>query len=287
MAGKKNGSPNKFGQCALTLKEGKYVDSHIIPKALTKADGLAPGLTQYQFGKIEKRFSSWYDPALVIREGEDILSAYDSWGIKKLRELRLVWSGWGHQTEIIDQHKIHDKFGIRLISGHDWKNLRVFFLSILWRAAASKRVEFKEITIPNNELELLRKMVVDGNPESLFFYPITLTQISTRGLNHNHGPIADRMKIPSLKETGKPWFMPYFRFYMDGLIVNFSRLSEEKNKYLNLGSQWVGSDKENLLISTVSWDISSQKLNMDITLSEAFLGRPLYEIRSGPFGKYK
>ena len=61
------------GVCRLTLAHGKYVKSHIVPKALTPKD--VPGGPMFQsdgHDRPKKRFDSWYDQRLVIRKGEDI-----------------------------------------------------------------------------------------------------------------------------------------------------------------------------------------------------------------------
>jgi hypothetical protein len=74
------------GTCRLTGTKGKFVKSHLIPKALTRPE--EPGLPLIQGGsgkRARKRWDSWYDSELVTREGEDILSALDDWAIRYLR----------------------------------------------------------------------------------------------------------------------------------------------------------------------------------------------------------
>lgn len=44
--------------------------------------------------------------------------------------------------------------------GLDAARLRLFFLSLLWRAAASTRGEFAAITLPPDDLEHLRRIVL-------------------------------------------------------------------------------------------------------------------------------
>ena len=124
-------------------------DSHIIPEALTRPSVRGSPLLQYGDGAHPtRRWSSWYDPQLVTAEGEKYLSDLDTWAIAQLREHKLVWSGWGTETDLGMHHTpINNIFGIRKIEGIDTKRLRLFFLSLLWRAAASSRYEFKEISV--------------------------------------------------------------------------------------------------------------------------------------------
>lgn len=267
----------------MTRTKGVFVDSHLLPKALTKADGLGPGLLEFGYGRTTRRFSSWYDQRLVTKAGEDILSSYDDWAISLLRRYKLVWSGWGPIQRLEDHLSVGQGAGMRVLKGGDWKRLRLFFLSLLWRGAASDRQEFNEITIPDRDLEQLRLMVLDRNPVPLEFYPISLTQLSTLGRFHNHAPIADVKAIPNLDDAGTTWNMPYFRFYLDGLIAHISRLPPKRNKELDLGAQWVGSHDENLIVSTVPWEGSAQQQNGIIVTAEAMLGRPLWELGKGPF----
>ncbi|MDX0563334.1 hypothetical protein GOD83_04505 [Sinorhizobium medicae] len=132
-------------------------------------------------------------------------------------------------------------------------------------------------------LEQLRLMVLNEDPYPLEFYPVSLTQLSTLGDNHNHSPFADVKRIPNLDEAGSTGDMPFFRFYLDGLILHIWRLSPPKNKRLVLGPQWVGSHDDDLKVSTVPWEGSSQKENLSIIITEAMLGRPLWELEAGPF----
>lgn len=274
-----------MGMCKLTQTRGKFTRSHILPKALTRAEGLAPGLTQYGQGKAERRSSSWYDPAMVTEAGEKILSNYDDWGIKTLREYKMVWSGWGPMESLSD---------VRFIPGTPWgqrkiefrdvevpRRLRLFLLSILWRAAATVRSEFAEITLSSEHLEKLRAMVLKEEPEPLDFYPATLVQLSTLGTRHNMAPIASTKQIPPVGEKAG-WNEPIFRFMIDGLIIHFSRLSIEENAAKDLGRLRVGNGNA-LTLNTVRYEDSAEAQNMEIVMLEAALGRPLFEISGGAF----
>lgn len=276
---------SREGYCKLTKSYGKFVDSHILPKALTRADGLALGLLQIGQGRKDRRWSSWYDPALVIEEGETILSEYDNWAIATLRKHKMVWSGWGPMQALSDVVPIPGvPWGYRIIKSEDsdeFKRLRLFFLSLLWRAAASDRKEFDEIVLPSDHLEILRKMVLDRVSEPLDFYPATLTQLSTLGVRHNQTPITITKNVPSM--GGNPgWEEPAFRFFIDGLIIHFSRLSIEENAARDLSPMQVGCANR-LTVSTVPYESSSQAKNLAIVSLESELGKPLPEPPYRPF----
>lgn len=153
--------------CRLTGTPGTYVDSHIIPRALTRLSSEGEKWIEAGIGLgMKRRPDSWYDSNLVTRAGEDILSDIDSKAIDELRRHRLVWSGWGlddrlRNDELISAagHASH-----RLIRLARPDVLRVFFLSLLWRAAASTRPEFSDVVVSASDLEDLRVRVLTQDP---------------------------------------------------------------------------------------------------------------------------
>jgi hypothetical protein len=74
------------------------------------------------------------------------------------------------------------------------KNLRLFFLSLLWRAAQTKHAGFREIRMDPLSLEKLRKIVngdIEGHPSD---FPIVLVLLTTAGPPQNLTPLAKRFK---------------------------------------------------------------------------------------------
>jgi hypothetical protein len=249
--------PMEYGICRLTKKYGKFVKSHILPKALTRPE--APGQPFEQGGKGTRpvrRWDSWYDSHLVIREGEDILRDLDTWAIRELRNERLVWSGWGTTQRLEADQLIVDEtkgWGVRTILVAKPLKLRLFFLSLLWRAAESDLMEFEDISIPEHDREFLRLCILNNDPGPISFYQIQLTQLSTKGIIHNHTPIITTKTIPSF--DGQPdRHEQICRFYIDGLIIHFRLEPAVENK---LGDIVVGNSK-NLSVTTVPFEGSTQ-----------------------------
>ncbi len=263
------------------------MDSHLLPKSLTKAEGLGPGLIQHGSGRKTKRFSSWYDKRLVTEAGESILERIDDRGIALLRKYKLIWSGWGPMSRLISPDDNVSDGGTQRVVTFDCRaeadEIRLFLLSILWRAAATDRPEFSEIELAEKDLEKLRAMVVQGATSPLYFFPSTLIQLSTIGLRHNHAPIAQTKWIPAVKDI-KEREEPIFRFYFDGLIVHFSRLPPTENMELGLERFWVGGE-EQLSVLTVPFHQSAQLDNLRIVMAEGELGRPLWELGRGAFDR--
>lgn len=255
--------------CKLTGESGKYVDSHLIPKALTRPE--EPGQSFLEAGRGRRpirRPSSWYDNQLVTEQGEKILSAIDDWAIRKLRQHFLVWSGWEPIVELPDIKPIQGTgWGMRILIDPEWPKLRLFFLSLLWRAASSSRPEFDEVELPPDHVQRLGELVASGNSEPISFYPIQLTQLSTIGRIHNQTPFRDTKSIPAV--AGLPEHqVPIIRFYFDGLIAHFDMRPEKEIEALDLGKLVLGCE-ESLIVPTVTYEQSFQRENMETIIREA------------------
>jgi hypothetical protein len=224
-----------------------------------------------------KRWSSWYDEELVVQDGEDILSRLDNWAIVTLRAHRLVWSGWGAET-YVPVRRMPPKLGrltYRTVSGIDLQRLRLFFLSLLWRAAATTRPEFAEIVLPAADLDKLGRMVIENNSTPVDFYPMALVQLSTRGPPHNLGPIAEQKPIPNLPGLGHQ-NRPFFRFYLDGLIAHVDRQASADIR--ELGPFIIGNG-ESLFVHTIPYERSWQLRNLIHVMSESL---PRHSSSSNP-----
>lgn len=138
---------------------------------------------------------------MVIRKGEDILSELDDFAVKEFFKHHMVWRSWGNHIQLLelpnpyDVHRLntHDalqpnlednpvsSYGFRTTKGIDPIKLRLFCLSLLWRAATSDLFEMSEIVLPKEELEFLRNLLVNRDPDPITFYPARVVQLSTRG----------------------------------------------------------------------------------------------------------
>lgn len=261
----------KFGVCRLTGMSGEYVELHILPKALTRPKEAGIPFTQGGEGRRPiRRWSSWTDTSLVIRKGEDILEALDTWAIAVLRANQLVWSGWGDADALPADQTILDaeKRGFRSIGGVDQDQMRLFLLSLLWRAAASEIPEMSQVRMPEADLQFLRSLLVTGDPGPISFYPAQMIQLSTRGPTHNHTPIATTKSIPSLIDETPEMEIPIYRFYLDGLIIHFHRHASDDGYTASLADLVVGASSK-FIVTTIPYDISFQGENLRRMREEA------------------
>lgn len=250
-----------FGRCKLTLKSGTYVDSHIVPQGFTRPD---PGQHFIEGGlgrRLTRRPGSWYDPRLVIRKGEDLLEDLDNFAIDVLRNNFVVWGGWGQATRLpCPEADLVGGYGVRRISNVDTRRLRLFFLSLMWRTAASNRPEFSNVALSDDALEKLRLAVVSGDSSPLNFMPIHLIQHSTIGPRHNLGPIKGS-ELPGEPDAAAPAIIASaYRFYFDGLVAyvchDLSSEQYEEGKHLFVG------ESNSLLVGCVPFENSWQQTNL-------------------------
>jgi hypothetical protein len=204
----------------------------------------------------------------VIREGEALFAALDTFAINTLRTHKLIWSSWGRRTTVPAELSALPGVGaVRAIRGIDGPRLRLFVLSLLWRAATTDRPEFSEVSIPEQDVQLLGRMIVEGTPAPLDYYSASLIQITTRGPAQNLTPLADTKVIPNLPGLGHQT-IPMFRFYFDGLLVHIHRVSLGD---LALAPSMVGASSK-LIVNTVPYERSGQRANLGATLSESRFG---------------
>lgn len=252
----------KFGTCRLTGRRGHFVKSHIIPEALTEATWRGQPLTQKgRGGRLIKRWTSWYDDKLVTSEGETVLQKYDDWAITFFKKHKLIWSAifppLGRLETADHQWCAELNTGIRRIID-ETNMLRLFFLSLLWRAATINRFEFGSVSMPDNDREKLREMVLSGRAQPREFYPITLTQLITIGFPHNWSAYRDTKTIPNVGTDDSPRVVDIFRFYFDGLIAHM-HINDDPEIVTKQAEVFVGQASETLVTTLLGQDSHHMK----------------------------
>lgn len=217
-----------FGECSLTGEQGQFVKSHLIPRALTRLSYTGEKHIQYSIGGRGQRVSdSWYDLKLVTQKGEDILSDIDSRGIEELRAHHLVWSGWEGQASVCSILNLEPDEPFRALRLSDSAALRLFFLSLLWRAGESKLDAMRHVQLTEIELDDLRKRVLLCDPGRMEDFPVVLHQLSTLGPHHNRTPLLEEEPLlgPDGEKTGA--VISYVRFYFEGLVARIYLASRQ------------------------------------------------------------
>jgi hypothetical protein len=206
---------------------------------------------------------------MVIRAGEDYLSKIDSRAIAELRKHKMVWSGWGRSKVLnCKYHKFlssEGRDGLRMLPGVDAKLLRVFFLSLLWRALVTTRKEFSHVTNNGIDVNELREVILSGEPGSLSRHPIMLYQMNTRGFCHNNTPTLDEVILPATDGESEERVTTY-RFYMQGCIAHIYA-GVDTRVAQRFGGAMLGGHEE-ALIFTHPFNASKQLDRMKSVFSE-------------------
>ena len=119
-------------KCKLTGLPGTFVNAHIVPRAFYPKGGGVRSYTSDGSRHPKRSRIGLYDDELVTHETENtILKPIDDYGIGFLRQEVGDWIALDNPPPV-DGWLVH---------GFDFVKVRAFFLSILWRAAASSAVE--------------------------------------------------------------------------------------------------------------------------------------------------
>jgi hypothetical protein len=253
--------------CKLTGKVGRGVKSHIIPRAfvdknLDKHTRIQSGLGQ----KPKLLHTGWYDEKIVTREGEEILEKIDSLAATEIARHGLTWRH--HPINCASKrHKFTDD-GQELICFEEVNTsiLRKFFLSVLWRAAVSKRSEFKDIIIDVMSLNKLRKIVRGDIEGSMSDFPCVLIINTTKGQPQNLAPLRQIIDVPPMNGF-RGDKIKIFRFFLDGLVLHIGRKAMD----IRLQGKWIprlvgSSDK--LYAIGIPYEISWQRDNLEQVIAE-------------------
>lgn len=155
--------------CKLCLQEKKCIKAHIIPESffrLIKQNGkpilnLPDSISKYP----EKSQIGIYDENLVCGDCERLFSP---------------WDNYGHSFLVANFPK--DKLFLDgnqalayVIENYDYQKLKLFFISILWRASASSHKDFSNINVGPFEPKL-KKMILNNDPGDINYFSVIITK---------------------------------------------------------------------------------------------------------------
>lgn len=149
------------GTCKLCKKTRELKKSHIIPRLAIKLirDENLNNRFYELFNKQNKIIQDSPKEHLLCYECEQHLGNNEKYFKETIHLNR-------HGTK-----KAHD--GKKLIVKNlDYKKIKLFFLSLLWRASISSKPEFENVCIGDNE-EIIRKMILNESPGRSSMFSIT------------------------------------------------------------------------------------------------------------------
>jgi hypothetical protein len=189
-------------KCKLTGLEGKGVDAHIIPKsfyAIDPYEKLPTRLFTNANGQYTKRSPQGiYDRTIVTEDGERIFSALDDYAAQ------LLICG---EDEFESLHHIGELVAYQ-VAKYDYVKLKLFFLSVLWRASVSSHHFFRKVNLGPHEFGI-REALLSGDPHDTDWFAVTLARWS----DHKDGigmmdPFRERYEG-----------INYYRLYLGNYVV--------------------------------------------------------------------
>lgn len=188
-------------KCHLCLQKKKLIKAHIIPESffLPLRDGKkAPKILSNIEGEHPRRsLIGIYDTSILCSGCDNVISDWDNYAqdllLKKFSENLSVYNGTRKVA-----YKI-DKF--------DYKKLKLFFISVLWRASISRQSFFKRIKLGPYE-SLARKMILEKNPGSSEDFAVIVAKFSD--------PIVTAILDPHMDKFDG---VNFCRIYMTGFVI--------------------------------------------------------------------
>jgi hypothetical protein len=186
--------------CKLCGKEKKLVRAHIIPKSLWKPlFNEQPPLTHSAAPTFNEKKPSVgvYDAGIVCSHCESIFSPWDDYAQKLLL------------AKPSEKHYIMEN-GQRIAyieTAIDYAKLKLFFISLLWKAAVSNHYFFSRVNAGAFEPQL-RRMILKSDPGDPDTFAVIMSKCEDR-----LGPIV-------LNPQPERWDeINYYRFYVAGYMV--------------------------------------------------------------------
>ena len=187
-------------KCKLTLKEGVGIKAHIIPRCFYEidyTDKIPLKIINSSNEKVypQRSHVGIYDSDIVTKDGEAILQLLDDYACNLLIK------------NISSAKPVFDNEALQ-IDNYDYRKLKLFFLSILWRASVSRHQFFKKISLGPHKEEI-RSALLKNDAGDSDFYSVTLFMFDkpTNGV-----PILspERRKLNGIN---------YYKFYLSHFLV--------------------------------------------------------------------
>lgn len=237
-------------QCCLCLLERKLIDAHIIPKFFfrylypnEKIEGKPLLLVNSSGGRFLSSRIGPYDKNILCQECDNKIGEYDDYAKK------IFIDKWP-TTNTNDDRVI-------ILQNIDYKRLKLFLLSLLWRASISGHDIFSKVNIGPFE-DVLRDMIRNNNPGGPLEFPIIITQFSQGDLPEDVGkniqdPIRERIDGINFVSFYLPKF---YKIYIkvdkrDSPIMTIDRVLNNNKTVILKRGDYYNSQEFKILLNSV------------------------------------
>ncbi len=199
-------------KCKLCLKNKKLIKAHIIPKSFYKPlmeDKEIPLIVTDKVGMYRSKMRiGVYDSELVCEECERIFTSWDNYANEFFNQKLL-----DENFIIFENKNIAYNFG-----KCDYKKLKLFFLSMLWRASVSKERMFTRVKLGKYE-ERIKKIMLNNLEEDSDEFSLAIIKFDNMNVRGFLDP--DRTKYEKVN---------HYRFYLGEYmaVIKVSSLSDPK-----------------------------------------------------------
>ncbi len=201
-------------KCHLCCREKKLIKAHVIPEKFftpLRSEKKSPVLCSNIDGKYPKRSPiGIYDSTILCSKCDNYIGVWDNYAkqllLKEFDESLAVYQG----TE-----KVMYK-----INSFDYEKLKLFFISVLWRAAISNHVFFKRIKLDPYQDEI-KEMVLNGDPGAPEKYPVVIAKFRDPNMTAILDPHKDKFDG-----------INFYRFYMTGFVIYIKVDKRETPEFL-------------------------------------------------------
>lgn len=139
--------------CKLCLESKPICDSHIIPRHFFRKRDTGSGMFEIISGEpLKKRIPTGWTEKLLCRDCEQHVGRFDDYAAK--------FFGASASWEVVQVQEIN----LFMVHEFDFSLLKLFFVSLLWRAAVSSIPAFEAVSFSSTYEEELRKMILNSDP---------------------------------------------------------------------------------------------------------------------------
>ena len=223
--------------CKLTGDIGKPIRAHIIPKAFYEISEQNKGVNKLignSPGTYPKKLPiGIYDSTIVTQKGEDIFNKWDNYATKFLLGDEIRYKAIQKNGKLAGWD----------VGTFDYPLLKLFSLSILWRAHVSSQDIFKKVELGPHEPKI-RQLLLTENASD----PDTYSVIISKWIDDGFGPVI----MDPFRE--KYYGLNFYRFYCGRYVFSIkvdSRRTVKAFRYAQL------SPNTNLIL--IARDLKSSK----------------------------
>jgi hypothetical protein len=187
--------------CCYCRQDKKLIKAHIIPEGFFRRlceEQNPPMMLTNTAGEYPKKMPiGVYDKNILCDECEKIFGVWDEYAQQLLTDESLHGEPILYGTQCI---------GWR-VTEYDYTRLKLFFISLLWRASVSKQDFYRKVNLGSFE-EKAKELIVQKNPGTSEEFGVTLAKF-------DH-PLSSAMLDPHPEKFSR---VNYYRFYIASYVA--------------------------------------------------------------------